>query len=262
VPEREDRDRRCYVAPVPRFRCLAGALAIALLAAASVLLGPAVGASTPSPAALLVYAVASTEHEYSVHYVSRSVSGDESTTLVGDTSSLGVGRQDVTLRDGRSTGQVQVRLVANEVYFRGDQFGLATYLGMPSPLARRYAQRWIAFSSSDTGYTQISEALTLSTVISEIGLAGPLTMAASTRIGGVRVLGVHGTWHSVENAGYSGPATLYLTTQSSHLPVLLQLEGDINPRGGTGQVAFSHWNEGFKIAAPKGAVAYSSIVTP
>jgi len=157
---------------------------------------------------------------------------------------------------GGHTGHVSARLVKKVAYFRGDAAGLERYLGLPSTLAPKYANRWISFEPSDQYYKTVSQAMTISSAVGQISVKAPVSTGPSSTINGTAAIGITGTTTSL---GSKGPAALYLPAQGSLLPLRYTGQGKEQKQKATGQVDFSNWGESFSVVAPAKSVRSSSV---
>lgn len=159
------------------------------------------------------------------------------------------GRQAIDVDGGRST----VIVTGGRAYFRGDALALAGDYQFPVAAARQYAGRWFSIGPGDTGYAQVSDAVTLASDFRHIAITGPLTARAVTMPDGVRAIAISGT-----DAGPTGapvPATLDVTTTGPTLPIALQ-EG----AGPTAEaVTWTRWGVPVAIAAPVGALPIAGL---
>jgi hypothetical protein len=261
-----------------RLRVLGSVLvtAIATVAAASfTALGaaPASAASSPtgtssttttstqtqdSLKALVANAVAAANAHQSVHYVQSAKAGSQSVSVVGDVSAT-QGDQRVTVRNGSSVGHIEGRLASGNVYFRGDAYALASYLGMPTALAQKYKNRWIVFTKSDRGFTQTAKEFTLQGPLSVVSLTGTLSAGPTTMVNRAPVISVKGSTTALSSTGNSGAATLYLASTGSPLPVRFVGTGKQSAGSAKGQLDFSKWGETVVVVTPTKALAASKL---
>ena len=225
--------------------------------------GVAAGSTTSSPAgstakALVTSAVAAAMGQKSVHYVERAAAGKQSVSVVGDVSPT-KGRQTITVRDGSSVGHVEGLYTGGRVYFRGDEYGLGSYLGMPTNLARKYAMVWIVFAPSDSGFAQTAKQFTVAGPLSEISLSGKLSVVRTTTVDATAVTVVRGRTGALSSKGRSGTGTLYVTNDGKTLPVRFTGKGREAAGASSGQVDFSRWGEPVEVKAPGGAIPASKV---
>jgi hypothetical protein len=175
------------------------------------------------------------------------------TAVYSDDSAVGAGRQEITI----SGGEHAIVLVVGKVtYIRGNQAALTGFFGFPASAARRLVNRWISFRPGDTGYQQLTSGVTLTGLVSQLELTGPLTVKAPGMVTGQSVVGVHGTVPASAGAPAGSRATLYVAASGHALPVSYQLD-----RADSFQFAatFSRWGEPVHLAAPRHAIPVTSI---
>ena len=162
---------------------------------------------------------------------------------IGPTS----GRQVIDAGGGHSV----VIVAGDRAYFRGDAAALAGYYQFPVTVAREYAGKWMSLGPSDTGYAQVSGAVTLASDFSQIAIHGPLAARPITMPDGRRAIAISGT--ATGPTGTPAPATLVVTATGSTLPIALR-EGD----GQASQmVTWSRWGQPVAFSAPAGATPIS-----
>jgi len=181
----------------------------------------------------------------SFHMVSVTKHGKQTATFVQDVGRT-QGTQDITI----GAQHVSIRVIAGVAYVRANRLALLNFLGFPASIADRLHDRWVSFTSTDPGYTDISAAVTLDSAITEIAITGAVAKTPVTTVLGQSVFGLTGT------AGGGGTETLYV--RASGTPLLVQQRA-VN-KGDTQVVTFSRWGERVLVAKPSGAIAFSSIV--
>ncbi len=195
----------------------------------------------------------------SVHYVQSASAGKQRVTIVADASSS-QGRQVVTVHNGSSVGHITGELTGDKVYFRGDAYGLSSYLGMPTNLASKYKNRWIVFTKSSQGFAQSVKAFTIQGPLSVVKLTkGTLSAAGATTVDGQAVTAIAGRTTALSTGGKSGTATLYLASSGPPLPVRFVGTGTQSAGSAKGEVDFSLWGERVVVPAPSHAIAASQV---
>jgi hypothetical protein len=205
--------------------------------------------------ALLAASLAAARSQRTVHFSATSTVGSESITIVADVAPT-KGQEAITVTSGGHTGHVSARLVKKVAYFRGDAAGLERYLGLPSTLASKYANRWISFEPSDQYYKTVSQAMTISSAVGQISVKAPVSTGPTSTVNGAAAIGITGTTTSL---GSKGPAVLYVPAQGSLLPLRYTGQGKEQKKKATGQVDFSNWGESFSVVAPAKVVRSSSV---
>jgi hypothetical protein len=231
--------------------------AVVLAAAASLMLAcsgsskpKGSGSKTPtvklidkSAADILAAATAATTAKGSVHIVITSKQGNRTGTIVNDTGAAS-GRQVITL----GSQHIEIRLVDNIAYVYANEAALKDFFQFPAALAKKYANKWLSFSSTDRGFDEISDTLDMPTLVNTLTLTGALTKTGVTTVNGTEVIGIRGT----DKQG--GAATLYIATTGEPLPVQLVSTNE----GETDTGVFSKWGEAVDVKAPSGAVSVSA----
>ncbi len=202
----------------------------------------------PAPASAaasseLATAIATSEGAGSVHVVSHLVAGHRSATFVGDAAAH-AGTQTVTIGSERAT----VIVVGGVAYIRGNRAAVISYFGFPKSVAPRLANRWISVLSSDQGYSDVSAAVTVASVLQQVEPTGSLTMSTPLRRAGRRVVRISG-------AVSGGTSTLFVSATGA--PLIMS--SVTHERSGTVTATFSHWGEPVNLRAPADAIPIASI---
>jgi hypothetical protein len=210
-------------------------------------------------ATLLSASESAVANEHSVHVVSfqsgtnvsANANPNASVTIVTDAGSS-VGIQRVTFTQGGASGHEIVEVAGREAYFSGDSFTLENFNGFSAAAAARYAGTWLEVSPSDSAFTGLTSAVTMSTIPSQIVLPKPEMLKGESTVSGLRVKAVRGviSTHSGKETG-----VLYVRSAGSPLPVKLTSS---LVHGGHGSDAFSKWNEAVTVTAPQSSIPFSS----
>lgn len=253
--------RRLLTAAAGVATVLAVALCAPAISGATTTAGSTASGRPTTGKALLAAALQAADRQKSVHFVAESSLDGRSVQITASTSAT-AGTQKIVLRSGKTTGHVTGRLVDKIVYFRGDTFGLEEYLGMPTTLAPKYTGKWISFSPSTQDYKGIEKTMTFSAAMGQISLTGPFSTGTSTAYGQAAVT-VIGTMTTTNTKGKKVKAkgTLYLPATGTLLPIKFVGKEKQGSKVETGTVVFSQWGLKVAPAAPKGAVAASSITS-
>jgi len=177
-------------------------------------------------------------------------SGSGHTLSMSNDVGMSEGQQVITPEGAHAT----VRLTGGVAYIQGDSQALTSYFGFPSSVAKQFAGKWISLRPSDSGFSNVSAAVTLRSDFSQVRLTGRLTKAPITEIDGQQVIPVRGNV-TAPGGGRSVAGTLYVTAQGRVLPVELHASG----QPGSETVVWSHWGRGAQLTAPGGAVPISSL---
>jgi hypothetical protein len=195
---------------------------------------PATKPVTPSNPAAAAFnrAVAAELGQPSVRV--RSVSSARGRTLrMTQTDQATSGVQRLSTRGARSV----VRVIGPDTYFEANAAGLVTEYGFPRGQAAKVAGHWIHLTAGSPGYGQVTEGVTLPSVVKETQLAGHLSLLTARRRDGRREFGIRGT-----PVGDGSPAhtiaTLWIPTGSRDLPAELDEHGR---HGEVSVTTFSGW---------------------
>ena len=72
--------------------------------------------------------------------------------MVGDAGRT-IGIQRITFSRGAKSGEVTVVVENSTVYIRGAAFVLASFMGFPAAISKRYAERWISVPHTSSGFS-------------------------------------------------------------------------------------------------------------
>ncbi len=215
---------------------------------------------SPSPASAAVVharslyrqALATANASPGFHYVAVTSGGGVNQRFVGDAGQSG-GTQAITTASTYGEEQFSLVLVSGTVYFQGNGPALRDQLGVPAVNTAGLAGRWISISSGDGPYGIVAPGITVADQVQETLLVP--TSAQTTAGGDVRILGtVAGSRGSSDGTGHLDVAA------ESHLPTAYVVS--ISGGGGTtttSTTTFSKWGTAPTVAAPAGAVAWSTL---
>jgi hypothetical protein len=198
-------------------------------------------------------------HEHSVHLVSfqsgtnvsANASPNASVTIVTDAGSS-EGIQRVTFAQGGASGHETVEVAGGEAYFSGDSFTLENFNGFSAAAAAHYADTWLEVSPSDSAFTSLTSAVTMSTMPAQIILPKPELLKGDSTVSGIRVKGIRGVVST-----HSGKETGVLYVRSTGGPLPVKLTSSL-VHGGHGSDVFSRWNEAVTVTAPSSSIPFSS----
>ncbi len=215
---------------------MVGASALAALILPTAASGAA--ASKASPAVLLLQADSDALAKGWVHEVAAF-------TQAGDTGTM---RDDVGLSNGHQViddkgVHAQVIVIGNNAYIEGNAKAVTTFFQLPVS-GTKWAGKWISFTSTDSGYATVSDAVTLKSNLAQIELSGPYTLGRTTTVGGVKAIPIHGR---VPGPGKQTlPATLYVSAAGPVLP--LQLHAGSGRT--TESLTWTKWGKPVTVTAP------------
>jgi hypothetical protein len=220
-------------------------------------------ASSPSPSQVLAASKSAADAELSLHYSSTTKVPAQSVTvtITGDVSAA-EGQQTIVANINGQVGHVSVDLVDGSAYFRGDEPGLANFMGLPLALSSQYANKWISLSSSDSGYSTVAAGLTTASVLGEIAISRPLSLKGNPEVLGHRAIGLGGTASAAvpgSTKKVAIPVRLYVQARGKALPVLYTKSPTVNKKKESLSVAFGDWNEHVSVTAPVGATPISAL---
>jgi hypothetical protein len=193
--------------------------------------------SKASPAQLLSMALASADHEGSVHWVSVAKVGAAKLVITTD-AGRSTGYQTNVVSEQGQEATVTERLVGTTAYVRGNALGLEVELNFTATAAADEAGKWLSVSKGGPDYELIAAGLTVSTTMAELEIAGTVKSAPSVTINGQRTLGLRGATKPIGGAP-SVDETLYVTATGTVLPVraVQTHQGTVNT------VNFTNWGE-------------------
>jgi hypothetical protein len=219
------------------------------------------GATGRSASQLLLAARSAAAGESSLHYVATTETTGVSVTISGEVAAFG-GEQTIVARKSGHVGRVTVALVAGVAYFKGDEPGLADFMGLPQAVAVKFANQWISLGPTDAAYASVAAGLTTASVLGQIPISKPLSLHGTTKKQGQAVLAVKG-FDSGTPPGASRrvtvPVILYLAAHGRHLPVLYTASATLNGKRQSQSVSFSRWGRPVKVTAPSSALPVSSL---
>jgi hypothetical protein len=190
-----------------------------------------------------------------VHYVLQTTSNGQTQTVTGDAATNN-GAQSVVL----GPDQTVVEVVGATAFLRGNVGGLHDIIGFTSTRASQAAGKWISFQKGDSLYNTIVQGVTLSSLLSELTPVPPLIESTPGTVSGQQVVGVRG---GLQGAPGEGEATFWVATAAPNVPVGIDAQAkSVSTGKNVTQVGvFSKWGARFRVVAPPGSIAYSSLVT-
>ena len=102
----------------------------------------AVAYAAQSPKALRASILRAAMAQQSVHYATSEVDGNALLKITADVAAAD-GRQHVTFKAGKQTGQITILVLDNTAYVTGDTSGLELLQGLTASQASKYAGQWI-----------------------------------------------------------------------------------------------------------------------
>jgi hypothetical protein len=215
--------------------------------------------ATRSGESLLQASEAATYREHSVHVVSfqsginvAAKANVKATVTIVTDAGTSEGIQRVTYEQGGTSGHETVEVIGGEAYLNGDSFTLENFNGFSADAAARYAGTWLEVTPSDGAFTDLTSAVTMSTIPAQIVLPKPQLLKGESTVVGIRVKGLRAVV-SVPSGKETG--VLYVRSEENPLPVELT---SALVKGGRGSDVFSKWNETVTVTAPSSSIPFPS----
>ncbi|MGH9093255.1 MAG: hypothetical protein ACRDZR_18025, partial [Acidimicrobiales bacterium] len=245
----EERRRR-------RRRGLLAAGALVVLAGAGIGLGLWLAPTPPATVAegLATQAVAAGNDAGSFHYVQRSTEDgvrDDIAGVAGPDS----GQQLITERGATGIDLYHLRLVHGVVYFRGNVPAVVDQLHVPRSGAATVAGEWVSVHKGASPYATFAAGITTRSNLSQL----PTTFVPSSSQARGATTAIVGGLNAGKGRAPVGAARLVVAT-SSTLPHTFEAKAS---RSAVVSLrlswSFSQWGASVHVAAPSGAVPYSSL---
>jgi hypothetical protein len=199
---------------------------------------------------VLAAALAALKAGPAVHVGISTTTSQGAITFSDDAKAAG-GRQRIATSGG---GDVTILYIAGVGYVQANAAGLIGFMQVPQSQAQSEAGRWISIRPGEelgqNNYDDVVDGITLSSVATELTIAGPLTLTAPTTMSGQRVIGVQGRAPASMQLPGTARVTLYVATSDAR-PLRYQVSG---VSGYTDQITFSDWGESLQLATPSGAI--------
>lgn len=236
------------------------AVAVVLLAGIGFGVGAALAPTSPKTAAhaLLTNAIAAGTSAGTFHYVQRSTTDGTPYDITGTASPNG-GRQVITKRGASGIDVFDLRLVKGVVYFLGNKAAVIDQLGVPAAKASSDANRWVSVHKGESPYKTFAQGITTKSNLAQISATFVALSSAPTQGSSPPTTTITGGLYDGKHHAPLGTGEFVVSTSSS-LPQSLTA-GAVAANGARVSLSwkFSHWHEQVKVAAPAGAVAYSSL---
>jgi hypothetical protein len=212
----------------------------------------AVAYAAQSPRALRASILRVAKAQHSVHYATHEVDGNALLKISADVAAAD-GRQHVSFKVGKVTGQVTILVLDDTAYVQGDTTGLELLLGLTKSQASKYASQWISIPKGDKDYGRIAAAVTLGSFLQEITPHGHLA-AFKAKLHGTRVIGVRGT------SGTGKKKRLQvLAARARGKPLPLEEDEFAPGREYISHTAITKWNESVQVQAPSSSTPISTV---
>ena len=227
----------------------------AALAAVGAWGAPAGAASAPTKSAQSEYeAAVKAATNQSVHFALNETVNNATLQQSGDAGATS-GSESVNVHNGKQTEHVSAEVVGKTGYVKGNQTALENILGLTSAQARKYANQWLSFPTSNSNLSQLAAGLLRSQVATELGFNGPFTFASDATVNGQSAIGIKGS--APTNNGSSVPEILYVPATGRPLPIeeVTNPGTKTHPSTSHGTVTFSNWGEHVSVQPPAHSVS-------
>ncbi|MGA2805425.1 MAG: hypothetical protein ABSF89_13725 [Acidimicrobiales bacterium] len=198
----------------------------------------------------------------SLHYVSTSVGNELTTTIVGDVNQTS-GSQTIVVSYEGAKARIDIELVGDEAYFRGDAAAIEVLINLTAPQSAAAAGQWVSVVPADSVYQSTAAALTVGSVVSELALSPPITGERAATYDDRSDIEISGAWIG-EGVTAKDHATgeLQVTKGSGSLPIAF--DGVMPAAAGasrfTASLVVSRWGEPVHVVPPPSSVPLATIV--
>jgi hypothetical protein len=181
------------------------------------------------------------------HLLLSTITADQELDADQD-AGLTTGKQLITV----GSSHAQVIVMPGKTYLKGDAAAVTDFFGSPPSEVRPLANRWIMFVPSDPSYQDVTDSVTLPSVMDQITLDAPTTTGAITSADGIPAVAITGT---VPDDPADTTATLYVIPGAHPLPIELsysELDDQFF-------LTFTNWGNRVTVTAPTGALPAGSL---
>jgi len=198
----------------------------------------------------------------SLHYVSTSVGNGLTTTIVGDVNRTS-GSQTIVVSYRGAKARIDIKLVGDEAYFRGDAAAIEVLINLTAPQSTAAAGRWISVVPADSVYQSTAAALTVGSVMSELALSPPITREKAATYDHRSDIEISGAWIGEGvTAKDHAMGELQVTKGSGSLPIAFN--GVMPAAAGasrfTASLVVSRWGEPVHVVPPPSSVPLATIL--
>ena len=252
-----------------RVAAVSGLTALASLAVPAGLAGLATGISPAGAASAPTQSTPQAEYQAAikaasdqgVHFTSVASQGGTTIHVTGDTGATS-GAQTLTVTNGKLSEHVIAMVVGSTGYVSANSTALHYVIGLNTSQAKKYANKWLSFPTSNSGLEQLVSGLLNSQVSSEVQMSGPYTYGPLTTIGGQQALPIHGTVRT--DNGSKEPVVLYVQATGKPTPI----EEVTNPGASKhasaihGTVTFTNWGQKISEKPPPHSMSLLKLAPP
>jgi hypothetical protein len=240
-----------------RISVIVGAVTCSVATAAgavAISAGPAGASASPQSIYNAALAYAATQD---VHYTSSATQGAAVLKVNGHTGPT-AGEQSLTVKNGKTTESLTVKLIGTTGYLLGNSPALTQIIGLTAQQASTYANKWLSFPTGNQTLDQLISGLRNKDVAAELKLSGPFTFGTPKTIAGQATQAIVGS--STDSTGKKFPTTLYVESAAPHRPLLEVSNPGPGKTAINGSVAFSNWGQTTHVAKPAHAVSLLTLV--
>ncbi|MFI5035110.1 MAG: hypothetical protein ACHQFZ_02770 [Acidimicrobiales bacterium] len=200
--------------------------------------------ASPTLRAQIDAAVAAGDAQHYVKIVSFNTAPGQSQTI---TSLAGPGMGTQFLSTGVSGGSnhMTVEYVNHALYVKASLGFLEGTFGLSPGVATSVIDKWVLVPTSSSAFRNVFAAVTITSAMSFVATAGPVTSGRSTTLAGVKVK-VFRVAMVKSSASPAGTETLYVALAGPPLPVEVDFVGG----GYTSKMRFSQWGKRFTLHPP------------
>jgi hypothetical protein len=175
-----------------------------------------------------------------VHEVGTVTAPSENAKVVNDIGTTS-GRQVIVVNGAHA----EVIIVHKVAYIKGDSKAVVNYFQLTKTDPAKYANKWLSITSSNTGYANVSQSVTLKSDFDTWKIPGTLSEGKKTTVNGKSVIPITGKVTMTASAP-AVSVTLYVTASGKTLPVEIVLKSTTENE----TVKWSKWGSPVSLAAP------------
>lgn len=212
-----------------------------------------------SPTAVTSLSIRAYHQQRSVQFITKTVTGKNTTLLVGAASKSGNAAETVTTNGDPVIDAVVAHGVA---YIQTTKAILQQTFNLSAANATAYAGKWISLVKGDAAYQNIVNSLSPTQAIVQFVPEDPgLKVSGVTSVGSKGAVAVSGASAGGAPNGATSTSTLFVSTTAPYLPlsatvVVKSAAGKSEERVAS---VYGKWNERVNPIAPKGATPISTL---
>jgi hypothetical protein len=197
-------------------------------------------AASLTPAALMTRALGNAARSGWVHEVERATAPGHRFSMDND---IGTSESRQVI-DG-DEAHAEVLVIKKTAYLYGDEKAVADYFQLSSNDPAKYANKWLSFSSTSSGYAAVSQAVTLASDFSNVSIPGKLGEGPVVTIDAQKAVPLHGTAAATWSTT-AIKATPCITKSTPIVPVELRLVSKTE----TVTATWSKWGHRVVLSVP------------